>query len=347
MASILKVRDADGTVHEIYALQGKSAYQYAQESGYTGTEEEFAAKLASEYKINPIPKTDEMTIPVGVDENGQLWVAPIGSSSGEDTGIAVESVTLNQTEITVGTGATVQLAATVLPEDATDKTLECYSSNEQIATVDETGLVTGVAEGKCKILAVANSGAYAEANVNIEKAFIWDVNWDYTMGLPEDNGFTVTNPENAAMQSDGLVLTKSYLAATGKLSTGKAIVEVEYVQIKPSYAGNTTGFYFTLCDGTNFMTAYRTGNGLFVVIDRKGSAGGPAKTLISDVDSGDNHVMRFELDPESGLSIYSDGVLATTLSVYSYKSSDSIAFGYSSSTSGASTKIKAYRLKIS
>ena len=95
------------------------------------------------------------------------------------------------------------------------------------------------------------------------------------------------------------------------------------------------------------MTAYRTGNGLFVVIDRKGSAGGPAKTLISDVDSGDNHVMRFELDPESGLSIYSDGVLATTLSVYSYKSSDSIAFGYSSSTSGASTKIKAYRLKIS
>ena len=48
MASILKVRDADGTVHEIYALQGKSAYQYAQEGGYTGTEEEFSEKLAQE-----------------------------------------------------------------------------------------------------------------------------------------------------------------------------------------------------------------------------------------------------------------------------------------------------------
>ena len=48
MASILKVRDADGTVHEIYALQGKSAYQYAQESGYTGTETAFAEKLAQE-----------------------------------------------------------------------------------------------------------------------------------------------------------------------------------------------------------------------------------------------------------------------------------------------------------
>ena len=48
MAAILKVRDADGTVHEIYALQGKSAYQYAVEGGYTGTETEFAAKMAAE-----------------------------------------------------------------------------------------------------------------------------------------------------------------------------------------------------------------------------------------------------------------------------------------------------------
>ena len=48
MAAILKVRDTDGTVHEIHALQGKSAYQYAQEGGYTGTETEFAAKLAEE-----------------------------------------------------------------------------------------------------------------------------------------------------------------------------------------------------------------------------------------------------------------------------------------------------------
>ena len=53
MAAILKVRDTDGTVHEIHALQGKSAYQYAVEGGYTGTEAEFAAKLAQEKFANP------------------------------------------------------------------------------------------------------------------------------------------------------------------------------------------------------------------------------------------------------------------------------------------------------
>ena len=53
MASILKVRDAGGTVHEIHSLQGKTAYQYAVEGGYTGTEEEFAEKLAQEKFANP------------------------------------------------------------------------------------------------------------------------------------------------------------------------------------------------------------------------------------------------------------------------------------------------------
>lgn len=57
MASILKVRDTDGTVHEIYALQGKSAYQYAVEGGYTGTETEFAAKLSAEKLANPYALT--------------------------------------------------------------------------------------------------------------------------------------------------------------------------------------------------------------------------------------------------------------------------------------------------
>ena len=58
MGAILKVRDTEGTVHEIYALQGKSAYQYAVEGGYTGTEAEFAAKLAEEIYPGAYPVVD-------------------------------------------------------------------------------------------------------------------------------------------------------------------------------------------------------------------------------------------------------------------------------------------------
>lgn len=51
--AILKVKDADGNIYDIPAIRGergkdgKSAYEYAQEGGYTGTEEDFMKDLAS------------------------------------------------------------------------------------------------------------------------------------------------------------------------------------------------------------------------------------------------------------------------------------------------------------
>lgn len=50
--SVLYIRDKDGKFTAIPCMKGddgKSAYEYAKEGGYTGTEEEFAEKLASEY----------------------------------------------------------------------------------------------------------------------------------------------------------------------------------------------------------------------------------------------------------------------------------------------------------
>ena len=43
---ILSVYDENGNQIEIPAIRGKSAYQYAVDGGFTGTEEEFAEKLA-------------------------------------------------------------------------------------------------------------------------------------------------------------------------------------------------------------------------------------------------------------------------------------------------------------
>ena len=83
MASILKVRDADGTVHEIYSLQGKSAYQYAQDGGYTGTETEFAEKLAQEKLPNPNALTFTGAVTGSYDGSEPLTVdVPSGGDNG-------------------------------------------------------------------------------------------------------------------------------------------------------------------------------------------------------------------------------------------------------------------------
>lgn len=60
------------TVDVPSGTDGKTAYQYAQEGGYTGTESEFAAKLAEEYIPSPAAATVGQTIVVkAVDEDGK------------------------------------------------------------------------------------------------------------------------------------------------------------------------------------------------------------------------------------------------------------------------------------
>lgn len=81
--------------------------------------------------------------------------------------IAVESITLNKTELTLEPDATETLIATVLPENATDKTVTWSSSDVTIAKVSN-GVVTAVAEGTATITATAG-GKSANCVVTVKK----------------------------------------------------------------------------------------------------------------------------------------------------------------------------------
>lgn len=62
---------------------GKSAYQYAQDGGYTGTEEEFTAKLAQEKFANPNALTFTGAVTGSYDGSAPLSVKiPSGGSAG-------------------------------------------------------------------------------------------------------------------------------------------------------------------------------------------------------------------------------------------------------------------------
>lgn len=65
--------------------------------------------------------------------------------------VETESVTISDDNITMGTGDTRTLMATVLPENAANKDLEWESSNTSVAAVDANGTVTAVSEGSATI----------------------------------------------------------------------------------------------------------------------------------------------------------------------------------------------------
>lgn len=81
--------------------------------------------------------------------------------------ILVSSILLNLSSVEGKEGEQIQIDATVLPEDATDKTIEWSSSDENIATVDNSGLISLLKKGTAVITASAtdDSGISAKCAV--------------------------------------------------------------------------------------------------------------------------------------------------------------------------------------
>jgi hypothetical protein len=72
--------------------------------------------------------------------------------------VPVTGVSVTPTTATINTGATQQLTATVSPANATNKTVSWSSNNTAVATVNASGLVTGVSQGSAIITVTTQSG---------------------------------------------------------------------------------------------------------------------------------------------------------------------------------------------
>ena len=74
--------------------------------------------------------------------------------------VAVTGVTLSHSELTVDRNATAQLTAAVEPANAANQKVTWRSGAPAVATVDRSGLVTGVAEGTALITVTTDDGAF-------------------------------------------------------------------------------------------------------------------------------------------------------------------------------------------
>lgn len=87
-----------------------------------------------------------------------LNTATFDNVSVTTSGIPVTGVTLSRSAATIGAGAVQQLSATIEPANATNKNVTWTSSNNAVATVSSTGLVTGVTPGTAAITVTTQDG---------------------------------------------------------------------------------------------------------------------------------------------------------------------------------------------
>lgn len=85
----------------------------------------------------------------------------------EDTSKKVSSVSLNEAEITLTIGETSLLEMTVSPENAVYETVIWESGNEDVATVDQSGLVSAIGEGSAVITATVDGMESPGCTVNV------------------------------------------------------------------------------------------------------------------------------------------------------------------------------------
>lgn len=72
--------------------------------------------------------------------------------------IAVTSLSLNKTKVSIKKGKTFQIKATIKPTNATTKTLKYSSGNKNIATVSSAGKITARKKGSCVISVKTTDG---------------------------------------------------------------------------------------------------------------------------------------------------------------------------------------------
>ena len=93
----------------------------------------------------------------------------------------VKKLTLSAKKISLAPGYDWQVSAEVEPEDATIKDVIWSSTDEKVATVDENGLVHGVAKGSAKINAVAADGSGIKVQVSVTVK-----EYNYVLSSPSD-----------------------------------------------------------------------------------------------------------------------------------------------------------------
>lgn len=101
--------------------------------------------------------------------NQPLTVSFLGKTTTFDVYVLprpVSSVTLSDDSLTLDIGKTKRITATVLPDNATDKTIVWKSDNEAVATV-KNGLVTAVGKGTTTISSTSKNGVVAYCTVTV------------------------------------------------------------------------------------------------------------------------------------------------------------------------------------
>ena len=160
--------------------------------------------------------------------------------------VPVKGISLNTNEAEIEVGQTLQLTATIQPENATNKGYSWSSSDESVATVNENGLVSALAAGPVTItVTTTEGGKTATCAVTVKaKEGIWYSLVTSTDDLAEGDKVIIVNTDNKRAMSTTQD-TNNRKATDVNITGGKAFVPKNgNIQVLTLEGNNSDGWYF-------------------------------------------------------------------------------------------------------
>jgi len=184
---------------------------------------------------------DGRSVAIGVEETESFTFttdADLKTDISALEDIAVTSITLSSSSLTVTEGDEAMLTATILPTNATDNSVTWSSSDESIATVSDEGVVSAKSAGSATITVTANDGsgvkATCDVTVEAKTIYVTNISIDYyqlTMTEGDEETLIATVTPSDAMNtsvtwssSDESVATVSNIGVVTAVSAGTATI---------------------------------------------------------------------------------------------------------------------------
>lgn len=143
--------------------------------------------------------------------------------------IEVKSIVLNKTSLTLNSGQSETITATVSPTNATNKTISWSSSNTKVATISN-GKITGVADGTATITAKSDNGKTATVSVTVKTLEDFTIKADKETLIPGEKAkITINNKNNAKVtykSSNSKIATVSTDGTVTAVRTGTVTITV-------------------------------------------------------------------------------------------------------------------------
>lgn len=211
---------------------------YKMENIYEGLEDGIILLKMEQYEMNP--DTDKL-----IDYNGkQIWIADY-----ENREVYTLDIQTSNSELAIGENITIEYTITNSKGDIVELPVTFSSSDENITTIDENGVVTAISNGNSVITVRMTDNTSVSDTVNVN-----------VVAMPVDNIVYTFEPDMIKFRR-----TEDATISVVKLNNGDVVAESYSFSVDSSNEIPSRKYEFEVIDGDSFKITNHGYNGTFAV----------------------------------------------------------------------------------